>query len=215
MLPISQQYLKSKCEVRTIDGNLLASGFLTAIDENIMKIGPETDFLPTIHCGTLVKIHVSNQNLEVKDLIGKVFLSNSDLLQISDVQNYEDFDRRGYFRLRLNLHTQAYPALSDGTPIQPVEIFQIYVSDLSLSGFFIKTRKIMEIGDCFIAVLPLADNARISFVCKVQRSQKANSRSNGYGCSFENNTNRQFDLLCKYIFEKQREQIRSSRKELY
>ncbi len=213
MLPISQQYLKSRCEIRTVDGNLLASGFLIAIDGDIIKIGRETDFLPTLHCGTLVKVHVSNQDLKAKDLIGKVFLSNSDLLQVSDVQNYEDFDRRGYFRLRLNLHTQAYPALSDGTPIQPVEIFQIYVSDLSLSGFFLKTRKTMEIGDCFIAVLPLTD-ARISFVCKVQRFQKVNSRSNGYGCSFENNTNRQFDLLCKFIFEKQREQIRSSRKEL-
>jgi PilZ domain. len=214
MLPISQQYLKSKCEVRTIDGNLLTSGFLIAIEEDIVKIGREMDFLPTIHCGTLVKIHVSHPNLEVKDLIGKVFLSNSDLLKVSDVQNYDDFDRRGYFRLRLNLHTQAYPALGDGTPIQPVEIFQIYVSDLSLSGLFLKTRKTMEIGDCFIAVLPLTD-ARISFVCKVQRFEKVNSRSNGYGCSFENNTNRQFDLLCKYIFEKQREQIRSSRKDLY
>jgi Tfp pilus assembly protein PilZ len=216
MLPISQQYLKAKCEIKTVDGHLLASGFLIAMDEekNTIKVGPETDFLPTIHCNTLVKINVFGQDLEFKSLVGKVFLSNSDQIQISDLQNYDDFDRRGYFRLRLNLHTQASPALPDGAPIQPAEVFQIYITDLSLSGCFIKTRKTLEIGDYFIAVLPLEDK-RVSFLCKVRRVQRVNSRSNGYGCSFENNTTRQFDLLCKFIFDKQREQIRSSRKDLY
>lgn len=216
MLPISQQYLNSKCEIRTMESHPLASGLLIELDENdnAIKIGRETDFLPTIHCGTLLRINVSSPGLQLKSLVGKVYLSNSDLLYLVDVQNYEDFDRRGYFRLKLNIPTQAYPALADGTPVQPVDIFQIYITDLSLSGLFIKTRKTLEIGDYFIAVLPLSDT-RVSFLCKVRRSQKVNSRSNGYGCSFENNAPRHFDLLCKFIFDKQREQIRSSRKELY
>ncbi len=214
MQPISQQYLRSSCEIRTLDDKRLTTGTLNDFDEKDIKIGKGTDFLPTIHCGTLVKIIIKPDNLDMLDLIGKVYLSSPEMLQITNVQDQNDFERRNFFRLRLNLHTQAYPSQNDGSPIQPVEVFQIYVNDLSLSGFFIKTRKTLRIGDYFNATLPLAD-VRVSFICKVQRFQKANSRSNGYGCSFENNTNRQFDLLCKYIFEKQREQIRSARNELY
>jgi c-di-GMP-binding flagellar brake protein YcgR len=214
MQPISHQYLRSRCEVRTLDDKWLTAGILSDSAEKEIRIGKGSEFLPTLHCGTLVKVVIKHDSLEMLELIGKVYLSSPEILQITNIQSQGDFERRNFFRLKLNLHTQAFSSQNDGTPIQPVELFQIYVSDLSLSGFFIKTRKVLEIGDYINATLPLSD-VRVSFICKVQRFQKANSRSNGYGCSFENNTNRQFDLLCKYIFEKQREQIRSSRKDLY
>jgi c-di-GMP-binding flagellar brake protein YcgR len=214
MLPISKQYLKSRCEIKTIDNSLITTGILCDIAEDDIKIGKDTDFLSTLHCGTLVKIQVSNQNLEIKVLIGKVFVSSSELLQITDIQNLTDFERRNFFRLKLNIHTQAYPVQENGAPCQDVQVFQINITDLSLSGFFIRTRRTLEMGDCFVATIPLSD-VQLSFICKVQRFQKANSRSNGYGCSFVNNSNRQFDQLCKYIFEKQREQIRSKRRDLY
>jgi len=214
MLPIPEQYLKSKCEIKSLEDKVISTGVLSKLAEDDIQICRDSDFLPTLQRETLVKIYVSHPTLELKTLIGKVYISSSDLLQITNIQNLTDFERRNFFRLKLNIHTQASQIQEDGLSNPIIPLFQINVIDLSLSGFFVKTKRTLKIGDRFITSLPLSDS-RISFVCKVERSQKSNGKSNGYGCAFVDNSNRQYDELCKYIFEKQREQIRNSRRNLF
>ena len=214
MLPISEQYLRSICEIKTLENRLLGTGTLSNITDGTIQIRKDTEGLPTLHCGTLVKIYVCHQTMELKVLIGKIYLSSPELIQMVNVQNLTDFERRNFFRLSLNIHTQAYPMQEGELPDESVQLFQISITDLSLSGFFVRSKKNLNIGDCFVATLPLTD-ARVSFACKVQRCQKVNGRLNGYGCAFLDNSSRQYDQLCKYIFEMQREEIKRSRRSLY
>jgi hypothetical protein len=214
MLPIAEQYLKSLCELKTPDDKMIATGILSDLKEDTLQICSDAEVLPTLHCGTLVKINVCHPVLEMKVLIGKVYTSAPELIQVANIQNLTDFERRNFFRLKLSIHTQAYPLKDDELTKQPVQLFQICVTDLSLSGCFVKTKRNLAIGDRFTVALPLID-ARVSFECQVQRFEKPNGKLNGYGCAFLNNSNRQFDQLCQFIFEKQREQIRKSRNDLY
>ena len=214
MLPIPENYLQSVCEIRTPEGRVLCTGILEEMSDETIQICKHAEILPTLHCDTFVDIQVLHKTLESKLLVGKVYLSTSDMMRIVEVQNLSDFERRDFFRLKVSMNTQAY-VLSQGESeaAEAVQLFPIRVTDLSLSGCFIETKKKLEPGDRLVAAFPLT-NSRLSFTCQVQRTTPSESRYNGYGCMFLEMTKRQNDLLCTYIFEKQREQIKKSRSHL-
>lgn len=211
MLPISEDYIQSVCEVKTPEDRLLGTGMLENITEEAIQICKNHDSLPTLHCDTFVNIHVKNKALGAKNLVGKVFLSTSDMIRIIEVQNLTDFERRNFFRLKVSIPTQAYMTNGE-TPSEPAtQLFSVKVTDLSLSGCFIETKRKLEIGDQVTVSIPLI-GVRLSFNCEIRRKPTVEGRCKGYGCNFLDNTTRQADLLCQYIFEKQREQIRLARK---
>jgi hypothetical protein len=59
----------------------------------------------------------------------------------------------------------------------------------------------------------LINHTDVSFLCKIIRKEQQNMYpfENGYGCEFLDNNGQQYDLLCKYLFDCQREQIRQIR----
>lgn len=210
-LPIPEIYLHSVCEIRTPEGRLLCTGILQEMSSETIQLGRNNDILPTVHCDTLVNIHVLHKAMESKSLVGKVFLSTSDMMRIIDVQNLSDYERRNFFRLKVSMNTQAYMLQQSGG--EAVQLFPVRVTNLSLSGCFIETRKKLEMGNRIVVAFPLT-NSRLSFTCQIQRMPKSDGHYNGYGCVFLEVTKRQSDLLCKYIFEKQREQIKNARNHL-
>jgi hypothetical protein len=208
MQSISESYLYSICEINTLSNKLITTGYLGDILNEAIQISNNNDFLPILHCNTPVKINIYNNTLGYKVLIGKVFLSAPDMMQITDIQNLTDFERRNYFRLEVEINTQAY-LIEEDMPDREHPI-DITVTDLSLSGIFISTREYFEAGQKFVATLSLYD-MKVPFRCQVQRQQSVDYSHNGYGCAFLDSSSRQFDLLCNYIFDKQREQIKKSR----
>ncbi|HHV31950.1 PilZ domain-containing protein [Caproiciproducens sp. LBM24188] len=212
MLPLSKEYCNSVCEISSPQGESICSGLLEKIeDESIQLKNQEDDILPIVHCDTFVNIHVLSKSLESKSMVGRVYLSTSQMMRLIDVQNLSDFERRDFFRLKIGMETQAY--LLKPNTNETIELFPIKVTNLSLSGCFIETRKQLEIGRRFVATFPLTD-AKLSFTCQVQRMKKMDDLNNGYGCTFLEPTKRQIDLLCQFIFEKQRELIQKSRNHL-
>ena len=208
MLPISEQYLYSMCEIKTLSNKLITTGFLGDILHGAVQISNNTDTLPILHCNTPVKINIYNNTLGFKVLIGKVFLSTSDMMQITNIQSLADFERRNYFRLKVEISTQAY-LIEENVPDME-HALDVIVTDLSLSGIFIATPEHFEAGQKFVTTLPLYDMS-VPFRCQVQREQLVDYSHNGYGCAFLDSSNRQFDLLCNYIFDKQREQIKMAK----
>lgn len=208
MLPISEQYLYSTCEIESFSNKLITIGFLGNIREDGIQILNRSDVLPILHCNMPVKVNLNNKTLGFKVLVGKVFLSTKEMLQITDLQNLTDFDRRNFFRLKVEIETVAYLLHSD-TP-DTEHPLPITVADLSLSGAFIATAEHLKLGQSFMVTLKLFDTP-VPFRCQVEREQFVDYTHNGYGCAFLDSSPRQFDLLCSYIFDKQREQIKSLR----
>lgn len=208
MLPIAKEYLYSPCEIKTLTNRLLATGSLGGILEDALQIVNNLDFLPTLHCNMQVKVSIYNSTLGFKVLVGKVFLSTSDMMQITDIQSLADFERRNFFRLDVSIAAKAFLINEDLS--EDKDSFDITVTDLSLSGIFIHTQQSLEAGHMFVTTLKLSE-LDISFRCQVQREQPVDFPYNGYGCAFCGSSNRHYDLLCKYIFEMQREQIKFSK----
>jgi hypothetical protein len=208
MLPITEQYVQSPCEVKTLSNDLIATGVVKVIQEDYMDIFNTDDVLPLIHCDTPVKINIFNEGFGFKVLVGSVFLSTRDFVRIINVQNMADFERRNFFRIRVNLYQSALLLGDDVNPDNCSESIKIHLLDLSLSGFYMTTKHHLEIGQKFLVNLSVSEDTNVACCCEVQREQSIGVNTNGYGCSFVDSSSRQMDLMCKYIFEKQREQIR-------
>ncbi|XOQ48726.1 MAG: Flagellar brake protein YcgR [Eubacteriales bacterium] len=209
MFPISTQYLHSPCEIRTISNELITTGSISDILHGAIQICNDFDNLPIIHCNTPVKMNIYNNTAGFKVLVGKVFLSTAELMQITDIQNLVDFEQRSFFRLKVTKKVKARLLPDKAAGETDSKEFDATITDLSLSGLFMNTTQKLEINQRFTVTLCLFGN-RIPFNCKVERI-KGDPYMNGYGCSFLDNTTHQSDLLCRYLFELQREQIRIAR----
>lgn len=223
MMPLSEDYLGSPCEVKSMDNAMILAGYITGITREGLEITDKNDCLPIIHCNTTVKVSILSETLGLRVVIGKVYLSTKDFTRIVDVQNAADYEKRSFFRVKLNLQTKACKlpenveeangekTEQDAGETEPVEFFPVMVRDLSLSGLFFTTDKKLRLNDR-VAVRLNIFGTDLSLDCKIIRSISVEMDTrDGYGCEFQNNTGRQFDLLCKYLFDCQREQIRALR----
>ncbi len=208
MLPLTKEYLHSTCEIISPQGQLICTGTLDDISQDTIQIGRQQDVLPILHCDTFVTIHVLGSSLESKSLVGKVYLSTDGMMRIIEVQNVSDFERRDFFRLKLRMPTQAY--LLNQNDAEAIQLFPVTLTDLSLGGCMIETKKELQVESRVVVALPLTDS-RLSFTCQVQRVPEPDGPKLFYGCMFLEVSKRQSDLLCKFIFEKQREQIQQAR----
>lgn len=211
MLPVSEKYLNRTCEIKTPEGAVLGRGVLEGLGENSVQIKKADDFLPTLVCNTRVDLHILYPR-ENKTLIGKVYLSTPEMMRVTEVQNLSDYERRDFFRLNMELYARVYPVLEGNSDLNSIQPFPVKLTNLSIGGCFIETRKKMEIGDRFMLLL-LLDGNKESFVCQVQRKSRRENNFNGYGCAFFDNSSHQNDLLCQFLFEQQREIIRRRREQ--
>lgn len=211
MLPISEKYLHSPCEVRTMENAPILIGYISDFVEDGIQIASREDRLPLIHCNTTVKISVMNSELGFKILVGKVYLSTEEFLRVVDVQSAMDYEKRNFFRVKVNVETDAFPvkAVSDtGAATSPAgDPIRVKLRDISLSGLFLVPDRSMNEGDQLIVNLDLYGTV-VSLLCKIVRKFPVElGTEDGYGCEFLDNSGKQFDLLSKYLFDCQREQI--------
>ena len=213
MMPISEQYLNSSCEVKAMDNKPILIGRLSKILGEKILISGNGNKLPLIHCNTIVKVSIINTALGLKVLIGKVFLSTEDFIRITELQSMADFEKRNFFRVSVDLPSRAC-LVSSGektAKIENPEYFLVHILDMSLSGLFFVSGKSLTVGSCVSITLNLYQT-EISLKCKILRKIAVNMNTeDGYGCEYIDNSGRPYDLLCKYLFDCQRRQIRQIR----
>lgn len=208
MLPLSEKYLLSPCEVKSLENFPLLVGYLSRIRDKSIQITGKTDKLPIIHCNTPVKISLFNSKYGFRVLAGRVYLSTPDFIRIVDVQSEADFEKRNFFRVRLDIPAYARLRRDNRDAEQEPEMpFSIRVQDLSLSGMLFRSSRPLAVNDRILTNLKLGDTV-VLLPCRIVRKTKAEQAGEeNYGCEFLSSSGRQYDLLCKYLFDRQREQI--------
>lgn len=207
MLPISEQYLNSPCEIRSMENAPILMGYISAFVDDGIQISSKEDALPLIHCNSTVKISILNSTLGFKVLIGRVYLSTASFIRIVDAQNAMDYEKRNFFRVKVNIDSKAFPVTPTENGSISQEPIKIHLRDISLSGLFFVSDSNLAVEDKLIVSLNLYNTA-VSLLCKIIRKIPVEmGTADGYGCEFLDNTGKQFDLLCKYLFDCQREQI--------
>ena len=208
MLPLPKPYLRSPCEVKAMDNKPILMGHVSKIEENEIQISNQSDLLPVVHCNTTVKVCIFNSPLGFRSLVGKVYLSTDECIRISDVQSEADYEKRNFFRVRVELKGEAFLQNREGKAAKNGSTIPIQAKDLSLSGLFFTTPGKLNIDDRLSVKLNLC-NSVVSLDCKVVRKRVVEqTQEDGYGCEFLDNAGPKGDILCKYLFDCQREQIR-------
>lgn len=211
MLPISEHYLQSPCEIRSMENSLILMGYISSFTKDGIQIESKEDRMPLVHCNTTVKVSIMNSTLGFRILIGRVYLSTDSFLRVVDLQNAMDYEKRNFFRVKVGTQAEAIPvpsvaqnAKAAGPICNPVHI---EIRDISLSGIFFVSGIELSVGDQLIVNLSIYDTV-VPLLCKIVRKLPVELGTKvGYGCEFLDNSGKQFDLLCKYLFDCQREQI--------
>ena len=207
MLPIPKEYLQSPCEMLNMDNVPILSGRLSSITEDGVQISDRADELPLIHCNTRVKLNIAHHRLSFRSLIGTVFLSTRAMIRVVELKDAAEGERRDFFRVRLDLRLTAVP-MRDGAAV-PGLSFPVSVKNLSLGGLLFDSDRKLLIGDRLTVLLDLYGE-RLELPCEVVRTPAAPEFSR-CGCEFLAPSTAQLNLLCRYLFEIQREQIRLMR----
>lgn len=209
MLPISEQYVRSPCEIKAMENVPILSGYIKGINDDGLVICGKTDDLPIIHCNTAVKVDIFNSILGFRVLVGVVFVSAKELLKVVDLQSVSDYEKRQFFRVRVEINTEVYKVDEETEDECREQRFPIKIRDLSLSGalFSSDSKYGLQLDDRICINLVLYEK-KTAILAKIVRLIKNDvDGMDNFGCEFLDNTGRQFDMLSRYLFDCQREQI--------
>ncbi|RPF48725.1 PilZ domain-containing protein [Hydrogenoanaerobacterium saccharovorans] len=210
MLPISEKYAGSVCVLKSRSNDLLASGVIGKITSGYVDVIDVRGEMPLIAYNTLVKMNIYNSVLGFRVLIGRMYISAKNLARITDVTALSEFEKRLYFRV--NAKEKAQLLISSEPAEQEPRMVEIELVDVSLNGMQFTTTEKFDVEDVVFPILQLPDGPT-PFNCIIRRIIREGDESKiGYGCEFIGITDRQSDMLYKYILNKQNKQNKKKKK---
>lgn len=216
MLPISKSYIGSLCEIKTINNNLLTSGYIEVINDEYIEIRFREDIKMLIQADILVKVSIINEKLGFKVIVGKVYVGTNDFVRIIEVVTLMDFEKREFFRINIFEHASLYlnPVTADETFYTREPSVKILINNISLNGVYFISKDKFNIGTKLYLLLEIT-SGRIVFPCIVQRLTNEIEDKWGHGCEFVDYNQRQSDQLYKFIFEKQLEFLKKNHEDKF
>ena len=190
------------CDIFRMNDNIVATGKLEKITDDYIAITSSGN-IPPIKPQTLVKISIHQEHSQNLVVVGLVADASERFVRVIKIQDFKQFNKREYFRLNVMINSKIQ--LKDHSGILTDVVIPVKVRDLSLKGiFFVAKDNSLLPGDKLDIILPLNDS--YTYSCTVRRKVDY-YRSIGYGCSFDELTNKQEDCLCNYLFDQQRKEI--------
>lgn len=202
-LPIPREYVGSVCEIKSMDNRLIAIGRIKDVNIENIKISNDKTELKMVDFGTPIKINVFNNKAGFRVLVGSVYTSTRVEMTVDGIYNLVDKERRNFFRVDMSIAAKIFYKKSLDDEFMSEE--NATVLDMSLSGIKCKTKCKFDIGKTFYLELDLNGKKKSIFQCRVMRINKDQFDNYHYGCEFVYSKSEDADLLCSYLFKKQRE----------
>lgn len=201
-LPIQKEYEGSVCEIKSMDNELIAIGKIKEVTEKFLKISNNKRELQVVDYGTPIKINVFNAKIGFRVLVGTVYISTRKEMSVDSIYNLVERERRNFFRVDMEIPAKII--FKDSSSKEPVET-EVTIMDMSLSGIRFKTEYEFDVNKVFSVELALNKKGVSSFSCQVLRIIDFKDNLYQYGCEFVYSKSEDADLLCSFLFKKQRE----------
>lgn len=199
-----------------MENELLCPGKIGAVgDEEIDIVSNNDEKMPLYFYNTPVKLNIFSNTHGRFAFGGNLYISNEDFWRISNLELYDRFEKRSFFRVRTD--AKATLLLHPEIPIEPARVLhrlvKIQLIDISLCGIGFLAEHAFEVGENFLVrTLKLAhDDANFSFTAQIRRIGDTKNGSTIYGASIEKIEERDMDRMCRIIFNLQREEIQKRR----
>ena len=200
-----------KVEIKDLSEDFIATANLSTFRDETMFI--RSAVLPILEEGMFIYIYAYNQYDGVSKYRGRVDLSISNQLKVVDVVLLETYQRRKNIKIKSEFGSYIeYFVTTNGDKIKLPSPIPIYISDISIGGIFIECDE--PLGDKQKFVFSFNEEViPVEVVTEILRTQNTSQRYKfGYGCRFIEPTQRQEDLINKYIVRVQMEELRKSKK---
>lgn len=197
------------CEIKTMSNSLLASGYVKEHTTEYIEIIPRDDKLPLLGVNTFLKVCYSYKS-KLQIVVGVVYLSGDNFLRLVELEGISSYEKRNFFRVATEVHAKAALDPEDFVRNR-AKVFDVAIHDISLGGLLLESQAVLIYGQDIFVKLPLEGSLFQCRLCRVQQREETWI----YGCEFVEPDEKQQDFLCKYIFQKQREQIAMAKQRLY
>lgn len=209
MMTLPSNYVDSLCEIKNMSNRLIARGNIVAIDDESIKIVDKDGHMDVVSYNIEVKISVFNRKYGFRVLVGKVLTSTPKEIKLTNLISLVESERRNFFRVDICQQTNMYIAdtFIEAKVTEP-EI--VILNDISLSGLRIETKKDLPMNTTVWIEMQIKNKVYF-WQCRIMRIVCYNELGvYHYGCQFimdDDGNSSSNDVLCSYIFQKQREQL--------
>lgn len=205
-----KDYEGSVCEIKTTENELIAIGKIKEISQKYVKIFNNKKELQIVDYGTSIKVNVFNGKNGFRVLVGNIYTSTKSEMSIDNVINLVDKERRNFFRVDMEMTAKAV-FKKTAMDMYPTEA-DVTIMDMSLSGLKFKTPYVFSENNTLAIELNLNKKKNSSFQCKILRIIGYENGEYQYGCEFVYSKTEDADLLCSFLFKKQREFLNNRNK---
>ncbi len=192
-----------QADIYDIDGNILGNGQLSKNKKFSIELSG--DSLPLSKPGEKVQVIIRNQN---KILITVVYASRKGYLGLLVYDKKVFENRRNFYRIKTNIILEISDEINPNNKIlyvaQPISAI---ILDISLGGLRFGSPKDFIIGNLYRANAYL-DKDTVDITFQIIRKEESEIYGNEYGCMFYKLTPKSEQVICKYIFDYERQKIR-------
>lgn len=212
MKDIIEKYVGAACEVKTLENDLLFLGKIRNVVDGLTLsldvVSSDKSPLLSSRYGVPVKLSLYKNASNMLIVGGKVYMANPDFWRISNISQYQNYERRDFFRVQANTDTEVFRESEEGE--EPTEKFSAHIINISLSGIlFSAERKFVEGQVLLLSPVKLAEGLLpFELRCQVRNSDEESPAGFLHRCKFLDMGQRESDRLCRAIFAMQREAIR-------
>lgn len=204
---VPDQYVGLNCEIKTFKNVSLLKAVVQKFSENEIVLGNIQSQGSHMPGEGAIKIHIYVSKDTEKVFKGNVVKCINNVLYIEDIEPIINYGSRKSFRVGVDIPAQAYQLPKEGETEGVLGPFPVRIKDISLTGMLLETGHVFRIGAKLEIKGSFVSIGKQCFLAQVKREQKI-ARGYTYGVHFLELENWQEEMLCTFLFEEQRNEIR-------
>lgn len=200
---IAEEYRFANCELRTMGNDLLTKGKIIKIGTDFLEISNDLGSSSLARYEHKVKVVINHTYLESKVIEGILYIPTMEFFRVIDVKTLMEKEQRNFFRVNVNIEAIVGVGPRSGGPIKR---YPVVLNDLSLNGTLMVCKAIIAQRSKIELAFEI-DQKEIILDGQVVRCKLQSDDQYGYGIRFIDVDDQSANLICQYLFKKQKEII--------
>jgi len=200
---IAEEYRFANCELRTMGNDLLTKGKIIKIGTDFLEISNDLGSSSLARYEHKVKVVINHTYLESKVIEGILYIPTMEFFRVIDVKTLMEKEQRNFFRVNVNIEAIVGVGPRGGGPIKR---YPVVINDLSLNGTLMVCKAIIAQRSKIELTFEI-DQKEIILDGQVVRCKLQTDNLYGYGIRFIDVDDQSANLICQYLFKKQKEII--------
>lgn len=200
---IAEEYRFANCELRTMENDLLTKGKIIKIGSDFLEISNDLGSSSLARYEHKVKVVINHTYLGSKVIEGILYIPTMEFFRVIDVKTLMEKEQRNFFRVNVHIDAVVGVGPRGGGPLKR---YPVVLNDLSLNGTLMVCKAIIAQRSKIELAFEI-DQKELVLDGQVVRCKLQNDSLYGYGIRFIDVDDQSANLICQYLFKKQKEII--------